>query len=131
MAAKVALSWPGGTTKELQSNIGAVDVRMQRVIGGLFLYAEGEGTDYMKENAPWTDRTGNARAGLHAYVPPSGGEDNDIFELIFAHSMYYGVFLELANSGRYSIIAQTVQHFGDLLMQRISRAFNKVEQVES
>lgn len=54
----------------------------------------------MKQGAPWTDRTGNARNGLNAGVEV--GQDKYIFYL--AHGVEYGVSLELAHGGNYAIV---------------------------
>lgn len=60
----------------------------------------------MRENAPWTDRTGNARAGLKAVH-----ESEPMVEhrLVLLHSMPYGIWLEVRWSGRYAIIGPTMQ----------------------
>lgn len=63
---------------------------------------------WMKSNAAWTDRTSNARQGLYSEV-----EDvvNQTVTIIFGHTMTYGIFLELANGGRYAIIAPAIDYF--------------------
>jgi hypothetical protein len=82
-----------------------------------------EGAAWMRGNAPWTDRTGRARAGLHVDVLESPGV---LAELVFSHddSLEYPVWLELANGGRYAIIAPAIDHFGPLLMRDIQRIMN-------
>ncbi len=57
-----------------------------------------------KTNAPWQDRTGNARGGLFGTVAIEG---NKIFIRV-AHSMEYGVSLELGYDGRFAILKPTV-----------------------
>lgn len=66
-----------------------------------------------KNNAPWTDRTGNARQGLRGWVQ----ENPNAVRLILQHSIVtYGIFLELKNGGRYAIILPTLEnHYGDLM----------------
>jgi len=65
--------------------------------------------NWMKENAPWTDRTGNARQTLHTEI-----EDvvNQAVALILAHGVHYGVFLELKNAGRYAVVTPALDEFG-------------------
>jgi hypothetical protein len=63
--------------------------------------------DYAKANAPWTDRTGDARAGLHAIMRSS----REVFEIDLGHSVYYGFFLENYNGGQYAIIEPTLRQF--------------------
>lgn len=57
----------------------------------------------MKLNAPWKDRTGNARAGLKG----SAEVDDKGVVIRLAHSVDYGVYLELARDGRYAILKPT------------------------
>lgn len=64
---------------------------------------------YAKQNAPWTDRTGNARQSLHAWVEELA---KDTVYLYLSHGVEYGKWLEVANAGKYSIIYPTLQaHF--------------------
>lgn len=60
----------------------------------------------MRENAPWTDRTGNARAGLKAIHEADPMVEH---RLVLLHSMPYGIWLEVRWSGRYAIIGPTMQ----------------------
>jgi len=57
-----------------------------------------------KTGASWTDRTGNARSGLFGSVEVRG----DHVFIRVGHSMEYGVFLELANDGRFAILKSTI-----------------------
>lgn len=87
--------------------------------------------DQARENAPWEDRTGNARGGLFFAVdgfglePLTGGVtpearsemsdvavesgDKDTLIITLAHTVFYGKFLELSNGGRYAIIMSTIE----------------------
>lgn len=60
-----------------------------------------------RQDAPWQDRTGNARSGL------VGATINDfarkVVEIYLIHSVAYGVFLELCHAGRYAIIAPVIE----------------------
>lgn len=60
-----------------------------------------------KQNAPWMDRTGNARQTLFARVLVV---DRSIL-LVAAQSVTYGVYLELKNGGRYAVILPTLQNY--------------------
>jgi hypothetical protein len=66
---------------------------------------------WMKENAAWTDRTGNARQTLWAEVLDMG----ERIVLAFGHGMDYGTFLELDYGGRYAIVTPALDRFGPLL----------------
>lgn len=60
---------------------------------------------YMKEHAPWTDRTSNARNGLTARPEGKGLEAR----IILAHGVDYGIWLEISNSGAYAIIIPSIR----------------------
>lgn len=62
---------------------------------------------YAKTNAPWVDRTGNARNGLKGVpiiVPLKS------YGASLSHSVPYGIWLEVRWAGRYSIIMPTIRH---------------------
>lgn len=73
--------------------------------------------EWAKANAPWQDRTGAARAGLNATVQESGQGTT----ITLAHGVDYGIWLEVANGGRYAIIAKAVDQFGPSFMQDLQR----------
>lgn len=59
---------------------------------------------YAKLNKPWRDRTGAAKALLTSNV-----EDlPDRIRITLSHGVDYGIWLELANDGNYSIIKPTI-----------------------
>jgi hypothetical protein len=64
--------------------------------------------DEARRNATWEDRTGNARSGLFAIAEAAAGDLVTIY-LSHGHTVYYGVFLEICNGGRYAIILPTLQ----------------------
>ncbi len=84
---------------------------MVMLLQNLAGHAEGE----MKSNAPWTDRTGNARNGLHAGVEV--GQDKYTFYL--SHGVEYGVFLELAHGGNYAIVRPTADRYKTRLRDEV------------
>lgn len=61
---------------------------------------------YAKQNARWTDRTGNARQGLYGLVEDLA---NDAVAIYLSHSMDYGKWLELRWNGRYAILWPTIE----------------------
>lgn len=76
---------------------------------------------YAKANAPWTDRTGRTRAGLHARVEETG----PIGTIILSYAeLEPGIWLEVANGGRFSIIAPTIDIFGPRLMRSLQNMIN-------
>lgn len=64
--------------------------------------------DFAQENRKWTDRTGQARQRLNGYV----GKIADGYRITLAHGVDYGLWLELANEKRYSIIPQAIEYVG-------------------
>ena len=62
-----------------------------------------------RRNAPWEDRTGNARSGLFADVERSGSGRRGSVRVVLGHTMDYGVFLELSHGGRYAIVMRTLE----------------------
>ena len=64
--------------------------------------------NYSRQNKRWQDRTGNARAGLNG---GSGWENIQVLKAWIAHSMSYGVYLELANDRKYQILEESRDKF--------------------
>lgn len=64
---------------------------------------------YMKVEAIWTDRTANARQTLNTQVEEMA---LDMVNIILAHGVEYGIWLELAHGGNYAIIAPTIDVYG-------------------
>ncbi len=58
-----------------------------------------------KNNAPWTDRTGQARQRLTAYVTKI---QPGVYEITLAHGVSYGIWLELAHEKRFATIMPTI-----------------------
>lgn len=67
---------------------------------------------WMKDNAPWTDRTGNARQTLTAEAEEVS---LDMVSIILAHGMDYGIWLELAHGGAWAIIGPALDHWGPII----------------
>lgn len=77
---------------------------------------------YATTNAPWTDRTGNARNTLSARTEHKPNTDS----IILSHGMIYGVWLEVKNSGRYAIVIPTIKHMGPRLMHSLNRILDRL-----
>jgi hypothetical protein len=124
--ASIKVHWetPGGTSK-LVKNIQEVDPKIRRAIGGAMDWHADRATEYAKLNAPWTDRTGAARSGLFSTV--ATGLSQDHWELILSHSVYYGIYLEVCNSGKYAIIMPTIRYIGDMLIRNMSHMLDRIE----
>lgn len=70
---------------------------------------------YMKANAPWEDRTGDARAGLDWSIDESLTRAT----ITLYHSVGYGKWLEIRWSGKFAIIMPTIETLGPELMHRL------------
>lgn len=64
--------------------------------------------NFARENRRWTDRTGQARQRLHAFV----GKIPEGYRITLAHGVDYGLWLELAHEKRFSIIPQSIEYVG-------------------
>ena len=62
-----------------------------------------------RNNAPWTDRTGNARSGLFGTAEADFARHVVTIYLSHGALINYGVYLELAHGGRFSILMRTVE----------------------
>lgn len=62
---------------------------------------------YAQDNAPWDDRTGDARAGLDTQVDHHGFR----VDIYLFHTVDYGIWLEIRWGGIYAIIIPTLEHF--------------------
>ena len=83
---------------------------------------------YAKENAPWEDRTGDARALLRGGTIHD--EANDISIAYLTHGVEYGVWLEIMNSGEFSIVMPTILEFQSRFMSVVVAADNFSELLE-
>ena len=83
--------------------------------GGLLMLMQTAATKmeaWAKQNAPWTDRTGQARQRLtgQAYW-----ENPHIVVAAIAHQVDYGIWLELAHQRKYAILEKALeQHNGEI-----------------
>lgn len=63
--------------------------------------------NYAQDNAPWADRTGDARHGLDVDVYQQG--DEVVLDLF--HTVSYGQWLETIQGGEFAIIMPTLERF--------------------
>lgn len=74
-----------------------------------------EATQWMKENAPWDDQTGNARKSL-GIVQHVGG---DAIVLVLTGGVYYLLFLETREAGKRPILVPATMLWGSELLKRV------------
>ena len=76
-----------------------------------------------KRNAAWTDRTGNARAGLFGSAESDFARRVVVIYLSHGLMIDYGIWLELANGGRYAVIMRTMEAHLPQLKQLLDGIF--------
>jgi len=116
------VSWQGD--EQVKRNIAEYGRRVQDKAREFALSWVPRLETHAKKNAPWTDRTANARQALRAYldedVPetfnaedaveyPSPEQIADIIVIVLSHGMEYGEKLENSWAGAYSIIGPTLE----------------------
>jgi hypothetical protein len=127
----------------------AVEAYGQKVIVALHAVAVRWGQEVqnqVRQNAPWEDRTGNARTGLFFAVDGFGltpvvGEVNQAAQahmtdvasvsgdaenlvVVVGHTVFYGVYLELSRAGKNAILLSTIQGNLPKLNQYIKALFS-------
>ncbi|MBB6716269.1 hypothetical protein [Clostridium gasigenes] len=63
---------------------------------------------WAKENIVWTDRTAHARLFLKSTVKWT---NSNTLMVALSHQVDYGVYLELCNEGKYSILEKAIAEF--------------------
>lgn len=120
---------------QLKANVGSLGPRYNEFLDGLIAESSVEGTAYMKGHARWRDNTGNrkdrvpgaARASLHAYPTKSPLRfDHAHKEITFAHGVWYGIFLEAKQHGKFAIIMQAVRATGESFMAKLTGSLRAV-----
>jgi len=77
----------------------------------------------MKDNAPWTDDTTDARQGLNVTVERA---ERAIGDLRIAHreDLAYPIYLERDYQGRFEIIRPTLDHWGPRFARSLQNIAN-------
>jgi HK97 gp10 family phage protein len=115
-------------TTKLQFNTRTLDSQIERALYGVAKYWDGPIERHMKHNAPWKDRTTNARNGLAARAAKLA---KGTFAIILSHAVDYGIYLEKGT--RYmrarpiigpsiTEYAPRVMAFTEKLLDRLDRA---------
>jgi hypothetical protein len=89
-------------------------------LGNLATYFAPLIENWMKNNALWTDRTGNARQSLYTEVEKMVSE----VSIYLSHGQPYGIWLELANQGRYAIVQPALDYWAKRVWQSVKRVIN-------
>jgi hypothetical protein len=116
----LTLSWrdEGGFRDNFNTGEKQVNDKMTAVLA----YDAPEIENWMKSNAPWTDRTGNARNGLAARAY----DDGESHGIILYHQVPYGIWLEVRFNGEYAIIGPALEYWGPIVMKGCEDLLTKV-----
>ena len=122
MPVKTGVRWERPPS-ELATAIERYGDRVLQTVAAIAQYAATAMQNDAKANASWTDRTGNARTGLFGTSEADFASKVVTIYLSHGATINYGVWLELANSGRYAVIMRTMQNHYEPLMQMLREAF--------
>lgn len=100
--------WVRPPDAQLIPAVAAYGQRVRTAVRAVADYVAQKTQAEMRQNAPWQDRTGNARTGLFSVVEEASRDLVTIW-LSHGHTVYYGVYLELAHGKRYAIIMPTIE----------------------
>lgn len=108
----------------LLKGVPVFDAKLDRGVAGVMEFYDSKIETYMKTNAKWTDRTGNARNGLRAVAghTPFVSHWIDLF-----HSVPYGIWLEVRFAGRYAIVIPALTRYGPMVMGTMSKLFARLK----
>lgn len=115
MAVRGGFRW---VENSLSPRAAVFTITANKAIGATVDKIAEEMQEWAQENAPWEDRTGDARAELEATTTHRGFHH----EIDLHHGVDYGIWLELIQSGTFAIILPTIEHFGFVLMDELSFA---------
>lgn len=109
--------------KQLKENLESFDSDFRTAFRAVTDRRAAVSTGWMKQNAPWTDRTGAARVGLMAWADHAA-----TYEAInFAYSINYGIWLEVANNRRFSIIQPAMRIMGEAWMRDLQFLIDRMQ----
>lgn len=90
MAYSSTFRWTDGSPAQIAATIHSLASKAPAVVEDTAKSEASRAEAWMKENAPWEDRTGNARKGLFVVVERSG----DVIIITFGGTEDYIPFLE-------------------------------------
>lgn len=99
----------------LTGNIPAAAAILVGALEETALHYAVEIQNHAQNNAPWEDRTGDARDGLDVTVENNG----KFIDIILAHSVDYGQWLETIQHGKFAIIMPTLEYFAPEILKNI------------
>lgn len=112
-----AFKWEG----DLEGNLATMEQDHKRAMVAGANYAATQIQSFMRSEAAWTDRTGNARNGLRTKVVVK----SKTVAIVLYHSVPYGIWLEVRWGGKYGVIKRGMAAGGPLFMEAVGRLMFK------
>ena len=109
---------------ELKKNIDKMSTKIGAVILMYAITKAGYLKSKMKQNRPWTDRTGLAKARLDVKVSQP---NSHTVRMTLSHGVDYGIWLELAHGKNYAIIAPTIRDEGPRIVSDMKDLMSKLK----
>ena len=108
--ATTGIRWDNPPDKAWGELAEAYQAAIQKGVKAIALRWAPEIENWMKDNASWTDRTGNARQSLHAGVETIAHE---MVSIVLDHvpEISYAYWLEVRWAGKYAIIGPALDAF--------------------
>lgn len=107
----------------LLKGVAALDDRLDGYVAATFDRQARIAEGWMRNNAPWTDRTGNARTGLSA---TTDHERKKLHRMNLFGRVPYQIWLEVRFAGRYAIIIPALVDQGPKLMGTLNKVFARL-----
>jgi hypothetical protein len=120
--ASSGFTWTKPPSAELIPGVLAYGDKVRVAIRAVADYMAQKVQGEMRQNAPWEDRTRLARGGLFSVVEEASGDLVTIW-LSHGHTVYYGVFLELAHGKKYAVIMPTIEANLPVIEGMLKRVF--------
>lgn len=102
---------------DMEAKLNQVGPNVKRGMVAAANYVAPLAEAHMKQTAPWTDRSGDARNGLKAKVVVAP----NLVAIVLYHSVPYGVWLEIKNGGKYAVIDPTIQVMAPIFVKAVGR----------
>ena len=112
------IEWAGD--REMLARLDEYGRRVQLAVRRVAQYWSPVVEAYAKDNAPWTDRTGNARQGLQGLVEDMAESS---VAIVLKGGVDYQIYLETRWAGRYAIILPTLEAHYDGVMRMVREIF--------
>lgn len=114
-----SLSWD---TKDVLKRIEQIQAKTRAALQILADSAAKAMERYAKNNARWTDRTGNARQRLKG----STRWEQDALIAAISHNVDYGMWLELCHEKKYAILEEALDSQAQNLLEAYHRFLNQL-----